>query len=428
MALAIGLWYGQVLLWLVILFGGLLLWMVFHLYQTSNWLETRRAETPDADGVWGELIAHIARIKRSKRKYKRRTSSLLKEFRKLTKAIPDGGIVVNAEWEIQAFNPVASRMFALKKSDRKGQRIDNLVRSPEFVQYLRDGDFIRPVVVVSPVDNQSRLSVQTFPYGDGQYLMIIKDVTEQFRLEKMRRDFVANASHELRSPLTVIIGYLDSLAEEVSGTDLAQPLSVMQQQAIRMQNLVRDLLQLSRLENRNGDVEEEWVDMASLIGIARKDCQARLENSELVSFDCEQNWYVRGVSPDLQSVVNNLLDNAIKYTLPEGKIELRWSADESGGELSVKDEGIGIADEDIPRLTERFFRVDAGRSREQGGTGLGLAIVKHVLQRHGATLEVESRLGAGSLFVCRFPASRLRHGRGPDPAWHESRTRNQSDT
>lgn len=386
--------------------------MVFHLYQTSNWLETRRLETPASDGVWGELIARVARIRRSKRKYKRRTGGLLKEFRKLSKAIPDGGVITNGDWQIQAFNPVASGMFGLKKSDRNGQRIDNLVRSPEFVQYLREGKFSKPVVIVSPLDEQARLSIQILPYGEGQYLIIIKDVTEQFRLEKMRRDFVANASHELRSPLTVIVGYLDSLAADTpSDSEFSRPLAAMQQQASRMQALVRDLLQLSRLENRDDSIEEQWVDMADLIENARKDCVARYENCERVSFDYDSDWFLRGVTPDLQSVVTNLLENAIKYTPSDGVIELRWQGGDDGGELLVRDEGIGIAAEDIPRLTERFFRVDAGRSREEGGTGLGLAIVKHALQRHDGTLTIDSELGAGSRFTCRFPSARLRRGR-----------------
>jgi two-component system phosphate regulon sensor histidine kinase PhoR len=228
------------------------------------------------------------------------------------------------------------------------------------------------------------------------------------RLEAMRKDFVANASHELRSPLTVISGYLETLSQDPAlDADLRGPLAEMRRQAERMTTIIRDLLELSRLETSDREVDGRPIDVAALLALLRKDVLARPERPRDVRVSIESRARLIGDEPEIHAAFSNLVDNAAKYTPPHGAIEMRWWTDENGGHFAVKDTGIGVPPEDVPRLTERFYRVDAGRSRATGGSGLGLAIVKHVLQRHGGTLEIESVLGEGSTFTCTFPPRRV---------------------
>jgi two-component system, OmpR family, phosphate regulon sensor histidine kinase PhoR len=276
------------------------------------------------------------------------------------------------------------------------------------VRYLAAGDFANPVVVRTTTGEDGFLSLQVAPYGDGQLLLLVRDVSRQMRLEAVRRDFVANASHELRSPLTVISGYLETLAADpVLDAELHGPLAEMRRQAERMTAIIRDLIELSRLEETDEVVGGEPVDVAALISLLRKDVLARAVHPKDVRVKVESQARLLGDEPEIHSAFSNLVDNAAKYTPAEGSIEICWSVDEDGGHFAVTDTGMGVPPEHIPRLTERFYRVDAGRSRATGGSGLGLAIVKHVLQRHGATLEVKSTLGAGSTFTCHFPPERI---------------------
>jgi two-component system phosphate regulon sensor histidine kinase PhoR len=242
----------------------------------------------------------------------------------------------------------------------------------------------------------------------GQQLLILRDVTNEARLESMRKDFVANASHELRSPLTVIGGYLDALADE-PGLDPAwqQPVQEMRRQSDRMRNIVQDLLELSRLEAQGGDAELAPVDVGGMLALIRKDALARPERPGTVDLQLESDALLLGSESELHSIFSNLVSNAVKYTPASGRVEIRWWADARGGHVEVRDTGIGISSEHLPRLTERFYRVDAGRSRKMGGSGLGLAIVKHALQRHGGRLEVQSVEGQGSTFSCHFPPERV---------------------
>jgi two-component system phosphate regulon sensor histidine kinase PhoR len=254
----------------------------------------------------------------------------------------------------------------------------------------------------------SYLSLQVAPYGDGQLLLLVSDVSRQMRLEAVRRDFVANASHELRSPLTVISGYLETLGQDPAlDPDLLGPVAEMRRQAERMTSIIRDLLELSRLEETDEIVGGAPIDVAAILALLRKDVLARPVHPQEVRVRIDSAAQLIGDEPEIHSAFSNLVDNAAKYTPPEGSIEMRWWTDEEGGHLAVTDTGFGIPSEHIPRLTERFYRVDAGRSRATGGSGLGLAIVKHVLQRHGAQLEIRSTLGEGSSFICHFPAERL---------------------
>jgi len=398
------------------LWGGLacalalhLAWVLANLFRLEWWLRHRNyAEPPDVGGVWGEIIAQIVRLHRRKRFHKQRFVQLMRQLQRSTAALPDGVVILNAQREIVWFNRMAARLLNLRRTADLGMRIENLLRAPEFVRYLAAADFANPVVVRTTTGEDGFLSLQVAPYGDGQLLLLVRDVSRQMRLEAVRRDFVANASHELRSPLTVISGYLETLAADpVLDAELHGPLAEMRRQAERMTAIIRDLIELSRLEETDEVIGGEPVDVAALISLLRKDVLARSVHPKDVRIRVESQAQLLGDEPEIHSAFSNLVDNAAKYTPADGSIEIRWSVDEDGGHFAVTDTGMGVPPEHIPRLTERFYRVDAGRSRATGGSGLGLAIVKHVLQRHGATLEVQSTQGTGSTFTCHFPPERL---------------------
>jgi two-component system phosphate regulon sensor histidine kinase PhoR len=386
-----------------------LAWVLVNLFRLEWWVRHRNyADPPNAGGVWGEIIAQIVRLHRRKRFHKQRFVQLMRQLQRSTAALPNGVVILNAQREIVWFNRMAASLLNLRRTADLGIRIENLLREPEFVRYLGAGDFTIPVVIRPATGEDSFLSLQVAPYGDGQLLLLVSDVSRQMRLEAVRRDFVANASHELRSPLTVISGYLETLAADAAlDPDLHAPVAEMRRQAERMTRIIRDLIELSRLEETDEAVVGEPLDVAALLAILRKDVLARPEHPSDVRVRVDSSAQLLGSEPEIHSAFSNLVDNAAKYTGVDGSVEMRWWVDEDGGHFSVADTGIGIPPEHIPRLTERFYRVDPGRSRATGGSGLGLAIVKHVLQRHGASLEVESRQGEGSTFTCHFPPTRI---------------------
>jgi two-component system, OmpR family, phosphate regulon sensor histidine kinase PhoR len=317
-------------------------------------------------------------------------------------------VILNAQREIVWFNRTAGQLLDLRRTADLGMRIEHLLREPDFIRYLAGGDFSNSVVIRPPGGEDSYLSLQVAPYGDGQLLLLVTDVSRQMRLEAVRRDFVANASHELRSPLTVISGYLETLGQDPAlDEELRGPVAEMQRQAERMTGIIRDLLELSRLEESDAATGGTSIDVPALLALLRKDVLARPVRPRDVRVHIDSVAQLIGDEPEIHSAFSNLVDNAAKYTPPEGSVEMRWWVDDDGGHFAVTDTGMGIPAEYIPRLTERFYRVDAGRSRSTGGSGLGLAIVKHVLQRHGATLEVQSKSGSGSTFTCHFPPERI---------------------
>jgi two-component system, OmpR family, phosphate regulon sensor histidine kinase PhoR len=384
-------------------------WVLANLFRLEWWLRHRNyADPPDVGGVWGEIIAQVVRLHRRKRFHKQRFVQLMRQLQRSTAALPNGVVILNAQREIVWFNRMAARLLELRSTADLGLRIDNLLREPEFLRYLARQDYSNPVVIRPTMGEDTYLSLQVAPYGDGQLLLLASDVSRQMRLEAVRRDFVANASHELRSPLTVISGYLETLGQDPAlDPDLLGPVAEMRRQAERMTQIIRDLLELSRLEETDEIVGGAPIDVAALLALLRKDVLARPVHPQEVRVRVESAAQLIGDEPEIHSAFSNLVDNAAKYTPPEGSLEMRWWTDEEGGHLAVADTGFGIPAEHIPRLTERFYRVDAGRSRATGGSGLGLAIVKHVLQRHGARLEVQSTLGEGSTFTCHFPPERV---------------------
>lgn len=380
-----------------------------NLLRLDLWLRHRSLmQPPVMSGVWDDVVTQIVRIYRRKRVHKQSLVTILRELRDSTAAMPDGVVVLNSLGEITWFNRMATQLLGLRRKQDLGLRIENLLRQPEFVRYLQSGNYSSPVIVQTNASPETWLSFHVLPYGAGQRLLLVRDVTRSTRLESMRKDFVANASHELRSPLTVISGYLETLAsdEEVDPA-LRPPLEEMRRQAERMTAIIDDLLVLSRLESKEGEADGEPVDVGALLAVLRKDVLARPRHPATVELQLDSDALLVGDEGELHSAFANLVDNAAKYTPPEGRISIRWWDDEEGGHVSVADTGPGIASDLIPRLTERFYRVDPGRSRATGGSGLGLSIVKHALQRHGATLAITSTEGRGSTFTCHFPPRRV---------------------
>ena len=383
-------WQYDAALWgLLAAVSALAIWHIYHLYLLERWLRTEKpGPLPSGNGPWSQAGSDLSMIK--------------------TKAFPDGGVILTKDLEIIRCNKTAREMLGLKKKRDRGTRIDNLVRHPEFVRYLETGSKKESVEIPAPAGGDRWLSCRVLPYGMDQKLLLVRDITQSVMTERMRRDFVANASHELRSPLTVITGYLDVMADDASLPDTWRaPVADMHEQAERMGALIRDLLTLSKLESSEACPREHAVDIEEILETARKDALLEPDGPRSIDVDIASPTRILGEQIELQSVVTNLVTNAVRYTPPEGSVIIGWQTDKKGGHLSVKDTGIGIPADEIPRLTERFYRTDAGRVRQKGGTGLGLAIVKHALKHHDAELEIRSEVGRGSEFVCHFPVDRL---------------------
>jgi two-component system phosphate regulon sensor histidine kinase PhoR len=411
LAALVGLAFDHSALFAAVTLAVLLALQVRNLVRFERWLKHRAVESPpDMTGLWGEVVAITSRIYRRKVYHKRRVLTLLREFRRMTAAMPDGAILLGPNREILWLNRVAGRWLDLRRKVDHGIRIDNLVRHPAFVEYLEKGGTTAPPRVHLPKQGDRWLEFHLVRASDSALqLMIVRDVTSEARLESMRKDFVANASHELRSPLTVISGYLDALSDDPALDPAWQdPVREMRRQSERMRSIVQDLLELSKLEAEGGEAEFEPVDVGGMLALIRKDVLARPEHPAQFELSLETDAVLLGSEGGLHSIFSNLVSNAVKYTPADGRIDVRWWVDGQGGHVSVGDTGIGIPAEHLPRLTERFYRVDAGRSRRMGGSGLGLAIVKHALQRHEGRLEIESVEGKGSTFICHFPASRVR--------------------
>lgn len=383
-------------------------WQLRQLFALERALRTRDYEAVRyGSGIWGKVVARINYYRQRAKSYKKQYRALLKEVRKSTKAIPDGGIILNSDFEVLNCNPAAQSLVGFKPRKDRGQRVDNILRDPKFANYLRAEERQKSVEVMSPVLEGHWLNCRLVPFGADQYLLLIRDITDRIRLNKMRREFIANASHELRSPLTVISGYLDALDSDPDVPEAWQkPVSQMRSQADRMNKIVAELLELSRLEGSGQEVDVERIDVCGLLVAARKAYAGRSDVPD-IEIECGSRAALSGSATEIESVIANLLSNAIRHTPIDGTVTLRWTTDDKGGELAICDTGEGIDADDIPRLTERFFRVARGRSRDDGGVGLGLAIVKHVLGRHDAVLSIESELGAGSTVTCRFPTSRI---------------------
>ncbi len=385
-----------------------LIWQVRNLLAFEHALHTSDFEAfRIGEGIWQQIFSRFSYVRDRGSRYKREYRRLLKEIRKSTDALPDGAVILDENNDIVVCNRAAKELAGLKPKKDRGRRVDNLLRHPKLTKLLAENDYMRVVEIPSPVKDGNWLNCRAVPYGAGQKLLILRDVTERIRLSKMRRDFVANASHELRSPLMVVSGYLDSLAEDPEMPSAwSQPVSQMQAQAQRMNRIVKELLELSRLESGDDGSADDEVDVAGLLAAAKKSA-FREGTTASIDVVIDSTAQLRGSSNEIDSVVSNLLSNAIRHTPVDGRVALTWRSDSDGAELIVEDSGEGIDSQYLPRVTERFFRVDRGRSREDGGVGLGLAIVKHVLSRHDAELRIDSQPGEGSTFSCHFPPERV---------------------
>ena len=412
--------------WLFFSFG-LVIYIVWHLRQLSRliaWLSNNALDMPpDAGGFWGDIFRHLYRIQRYNRHRHEKLMVMLNRYKDSTDAMPDGILILGRNWEIEWYNAKCEKYFGLKKDQDVGQTLTNLVRSPALKEFLdKKSALIKghskeassaettPPLEISSYDNQRILSIRLTPYGK-KHLLTARDITKIQKLKAIRKDFVANVSHELRTPLTVISGYLETLQEHLKHeAGYASPLLVMQQQSHRMCSLVEDLLLLSKIEgNEKRDLKSDFVDIPALIMMIKKEALVLSGGRHNIDVITEDVKWLRGDMNELQSAFSNLVSNAIRYTPDNGDITIRWYLDDQKKAcFEVQDSGEGIAEKHLVRLTERFYRVDVGRSRATGGTGLGLAIVKHVLTHHQARLVITSQMSVGSVFRCEFPVTMIK--------------------
>ncbi|MGA0024941.1 MAG: phosphate regulon sensor histidine kinase PhoR [Burkholderiales bacterium] len=389
----------------------MLLHHVSHLARLAQWLKDPRPEAvPDSSGLWDDVFGAFYHLLRRQRRSESRLTATLQDFRQAGMAMPDGLVILDGKNQIEWCNPKAELHFGLDPRRDTGQLITYLVRQPQFVEALDAEGYGDPLTLKSSSGGALILSVLIVPYEANRKLIISRDVTDRERVETMRRDFVANVSHELRTPLTVIGGFLETIAdmENPDPALIRRSVPMMSDQTRRMQGLVEDLLTLSRLESEGNPAREEPVNAPDIVRALYHDALALSAGQHKVLLVLESPAWINGAADELRSAFGNLVSNAVRYTPAGGEVRLSWQdTDDGGAVFAVRDTGIGISPQHIPRLTERFYRVDRGRSRETGGTGLGLAIVKHVVNRHGARLDVVSEPGRGSCFSVEFPAGRV---------------------
>ncbi len=393
--------------------------------RVVRWLRRNDAgEELAMHGLWGEVADRARRALRSREQQGQASEQRLQDFLAAIQASPNGVVLLDAQGRIEWCNQTAAAQLGIDAQRDLLQLIGNLVRDPGFAAYYAGRDYRRDIVVTGRESTSSRpvrISVQLHPYGEGRQLLLTRDITALEQAETMRRDFVANVSHEIRTPLTVLTGFVETMQTlPLSADERVRYLALMAQQSQRMQTLVSDLLTLSRLEGSPPPAAGEWTPVAALLAHCEQEARAlgaALGKQQELRFAAVPGVDLAGAQSELLSALSNLVSNAVRYTGAGGAIDVGWQALADGRAVfSVRDTGPGIAPEHLPRLTERFYRVDRSRSRETGGTGLGLAIVKHVAQRHGAELKIESTPGAGSTFSIVFPAARVRPTLRPLPA------------
>ena len=387
-------------------------WVVYQLYylqKTMQWLEDFRLEkVPHGAGTWDLIFAKIYRIAKSGEQQRQQLAETLKDFRSATQAMPDGVVTLDEDNQVIYANEQAEEQLGISNEKDGGRNLINIVRHPDFVAYLNGTDWDKSIVLRGLRDSERVLQLQLIPYGTHQRLLMTRDITQLDRLETTRRDFVANVSHELKTPLTVLSGFLETIRElPVTEAQRNQYLGLMHAQAHRMENIVEDLLVLSKLESTNAPAQEDSIDMREMMDRLTTDANTISRSQHHIECTAASSAKLIGAEDELASAFSNLVSNAIRYTPAGGTIRLTWSINPEGCPVfSVEDTGPGIEPQHLPRLTERFYRVDRSRSRETGGTGLGLAIVKHVATRHQATLLIDSEVGKGSCFSMVFPEKR----------------------
>lgn len=384
--------------------------------QALGWLRQRdEGSPPELSGSMHELVTEIDKLRQRHRQREERLSQFLKRFQQATSALPDAILILSHDDHIEWANKQAADYLGIHWPQDAGRRLGHLVRHPRLIEYLKQQasrEDPGTVTLTSPEDSSLQIEFRVIPHGDNLRLLAARDVSQIHQINQMRRDFIANASHELRTPLTVIVGYLESMEGDMnsSSADLQPAIKQMRKQAERMQALIEDLLMLSSLETETQDRYQETVSVPDMLAsIYTEATTLSGKRKHIVALEVDRELYLYGNQGELYSAFSNIVVNAVQYTPAGGVIRIRWYADDRGAHLEVSDTGDGIAPEHIPRLTERFYRVDKGRSRSSGSTGLGLAIVKHIMNRHQARLHIESEPGEGSVFRCDFPPEASAH-------------------
>ena len=407
LAVIVSIFIGHFLYFLLIICIAFILRQAFLLNQLEQWLRSgAKKDYPSSNGLWEEIYYHIFRIKKANKKRKKQLSSIIEQFRKSTAALPDAVVVLSEYDEISWFNAAAGKILGLQKID-KGQRIPNLIRTPAFINFLIKKDKDAILSIKSPINEHITLQIKIVNYGKNAHLLVAHDVTYLKNIERMRKDFVDNLSHEMRTPLTVLKGYLETIEDmdDLQSPLLTHSIEQMNNQTLRMQHLVDDLLLLANLETQK--TQNDCVEINPLL---KQICQEsgaleQLNNRIELFIDSQNN--IIGNDQELRSAFSNLIVNALKYSPEESIVTVQWYQSGQTLILDISDQGEGIPELEIPKITERFYRVDVKRDHEKRGTGLGLSIVKHVLVRHDAKLVITSELGKGSCFRCIFPKQRF---------------------
>ncbi|WP_159339706.1 MULTISPECIES: phosphate regulon sensor histidine kinase PhoR [Leclercia] len=402
-ALILGAVIGYLPWFLLAAVTGLLIWHFWNLLRLSWWLWVDRSMTPPpGSGSWEPLLYGLHQMQMRNKKRRRELGSLIKRFRSGAESLPDAVVLTTEEGAMFWCNGLAQQLLGLRWPDDNGQNILNLLRYPEFAQYLKKRDFTRPHNLV--MNNGRHMEIRVMPYSDQQWLMVARDVTQMHQLEGARRNFFANVSHELRTPLTVLQGYLEMMQEQtLEGAPREKALHTMREQTQRMEGLVKQLLTLSRIEAAPTLALNETIDVPMMLRMLEREAQTLSQQQHQLTFEVDNSLKVRGSTDELRSAISNLVYNAVNHTPPGTHITVRWQHAPTGAEFSVEDDGPGIGPEHIPRLTERFYRVDKARSRQTGGSGLGLAIVKHAINHHDSRLDIVSTPGKSTRFSFVIP-------------------------
>ena len=408
----VGFYFGEPLYGLLVGLVAYLWWTLIQARRLYQWLGNPSAsdEAPQSIGLWGDIFDNLHKLNQNHLLTQDRLRARINRVQESTNAMRDGVIMTDARGAMEWWNGSAEYLLGFRRSTDQGQYIHNLIRNPAFKAYFDARDYREPLEINSPAKPHIHLQIQISLLGDDDRLIVAKDVTRLYQLEQMRRDFVGNVSHEMRTPLTVISGYLETLVDH--GDELPakwrRAINTMAAQASRMEALITDLILLSRIETGEHTVDDTLTDVDALLNQICHDARALSgDKGHQISVQISDHRLLQGDESQLRSAFSNLVFNAVKYTPAGGAITVAWSTNREGAHLSVKDTGIGIDPIHIPRLTERFYRADPSRHKDTGGTGLGLAIVKHVLINHDGNLEIRSKVGEGSEFICHFPRERL---------------------
>ena len=413
-ALTVG-WLSGHMLWVLLISSVLYLgWHLHNLRQLSSWLQRPRRNPPESLGLWADLLDRIDRMEKQRRRQRRELRAVVHEFQRATNAFPDATLVIDDEDAIVWFNIAAAELLGLRKSEDLGTPVTNLIRDPAFANWLAVHGQIDSSLHLHPPQARERLlNVTAVQYRENQRLLIFRDITDVHRAEKIRRDFVSNVSHELRTPLTVFSGYLEMFDEQCD-PGLQKAVTQMRSKCDEMQDMLQDLIDLSRLQSGELQREESEQHVPAILMQIREQAGELSQDRHPVQFNVDPNLNLLGHGADLASAFRNLVINAIKYSPDGGAIVVDWLQDDSGAAVfRVSDHGLGIPSRDLPRITERFYRVGTDRARSTGGTGLGLSIVKHVMKVHAGRLDIESEYGSGSTFTCTFPEKRVRRNGNP---------------